>query len=71
MQHFSLPFDHPFNLRPAIQAADLNKVVFNNEEQELIIMLLRDMDEPTYKGRIIFRDSILEKYMATMNPTPD
>ena len=67
----ALPFDHPFNLRPAIQAADLNKVVFSHEEQVLIIMLLRDMDETTYKGRIIFRDSILEKYMATMNPTPD
>lgn len=70
MQHFSLPFDHPF-LRPAIRAADLNKVQLTHEEQTLIIMLLRDMDEPTYKGRVIFRDSILEKYMSTMSPAPD
>ena len=71
MEHFTLPFDHPFNQRPAIQAADLNKVQLTHEEQTLIIMLLRDMDEPTYKGRVIFRDSILEKYMATMTKTPD
>ena len=67
----ALPFDHPFNQSPAIQAADLNKVQLTHEEQTLIIMLLRDMDEPTYKGRVIFRDSILEKYMATMTQTPD
>jgi hypothetical protein len=71
MKEIPLPFDHPFNQRPAIQAADLNKVQLTHEEQTLIMMLLRDMDEPTYKGRVIFRDSILEKYMATMNPTPD
>lgn len=57
------------DLKPAVQAADLNKVHFTHEEQTLIIMLLRDMDEPTYKGRVIFRDSILGKYMSTMNPT--
>ena len=57
------------HLKPAVQAADLNKVRFTHEEQTLIIMLLRDMDVPTYKGRVIFRDSILEKYMSTMNPS--
>ena len=66
MKEFSLPFDHPYNLKPAIRAADLNQVHLTHEEQTLIIMLLRDMDETTYKGRIIFRDSILEKYMNTM-----
>ena len=67
MNETSLPFDHPYNLKPAIRAADLNQVHLTHEEQTLIIMLLRDMDETTYKGRIIFRDSILEKYMNTMN----
>ena len=57
------------DLKPAVQAADLNWVRFTHEEQTLIIMLLRDMDVPTYKGRVIFRDSILEKYMSTMNPS--
>ena len=57
-----------FSFRPSqqVSAADLNKVHLTHEEQTLVILLLRDMHEPTYKGRVIFRDSILEKYMATM-----
>ena len=58
--------DFAFRLSAQISAADLNKVHLTHEEQTLVILLLRDMDEPTYKGRVIFRDSILEKYMATM-----
>ena len=60
---------NPFSLKPQVQAADLNKVHLTLEEQTLMILLLRNMDEPTYKGRVIFRDSILDKYMATMNAT--
>ncbi len=58
-----------FRLSNLVSAADLNKVHLTHEEQVLIILLLRNMDEPTYKGRVADRDSILEKYMATMNAT--
>jgi len=51
--------------------ADLNKVQLNSEEQDLIILLLRNIDETEYKGRLLFRDSILNKYMSTMNSTSD
>ncbi len=61
--------DFAFRFSHLISAPDLNKVHLTYDEQVLIIILLRNMDEPTYKGRVIDRDSILEKYMATMNAT--
>jgi hypothetical protein len=60
-----------FSTRPQIKFADLNKVQLSSEEQELIILLLRNIDETEYKGRLLFRDSILDKYMSTMNSTSD
>ena len=60
-----------FSTGPQMKFADLNKVQLNSEEQDLIILLLRNIDETEYKGRLLFRDSILNKYMSTMNSTSD
>ena len=56
-----------FNLDKPQRFEDINKVTFTSHEQDLIKLLLTDIDETTYRGRLVDRDSILAKLRDTMS----